>query len=337
MVGKIIAFGEVMMRFAAPNHLRLQQAQSLDVSYTGTGVNVLSALSKYNNNVALVTRLPKNSLGDAAVSYLGSLGISKEYIARGGDYLGMYFLETGFDVRASKVTYTNRKESSFCTSKLTDYDFDTIFKEAEMIHFCGITLAVSEQTRQLALAVAQKANEHNIKVIFDCNYRPKLWNNDYKNARIYYEKMLAFTDICFMTERDAEELLGMPTNKRKQKEKIKELLPLVAEKYNIELISGTIRQTHAADVNEIQGFICYNSKITYSQEHSFKILDRIGGGDGFASGIIHGFAHDMIIDEMVEFATAAGVLAHTTKGDAPISSVEDVRALLEGGIAEIER
>lgn len=337
MAGKIIAFGEVMMRFSTPNHLKLQQTESLDVSYTGTGVNVLSALSRYDNNVALVTRLPENSLGDAAVSYLGSLGISSELISRGGDYLGMYFLETGFDVRPTKVTYSNRKESSFCTSQLDDYDFDAIFQDTAIIHFCGITLAISEQTRQLALAVAEKAVENNVKVAFDCNYRPKLWNNDYETARMYYEQMLSFADICFMTERDAEHLLGMQTKKSEQKDKIADLLPLVAEKYQIDIISGTIRHNSVTEGNKIQGFVCHKGQINYSQEHSFKILDRIGGGDGFASGIIHGFAHDMSVEEMVEFATAAGVLAHTTNGDAPISSMEDISAFIRGGQAEIER
>lgn len=337
MAPKIVAFGEVMMRLSVPEYLKLEQAKTLEVSYAGTGVNVLSALSKFDNDVAMITRLPTNSVGAAASAYLASLNISKKYLTRGGDYLGKYFLETGFDVRPTKVTYTNREESSFCTSQIEDYDFDAIFKEVDIVHFCGITLAISEQTRNLVLHAAEKAVENNVKVAFDFNYRPKLWGGTYENARPYYEKMLSFANICFMTERDAECLLGLSTNKTERVEKIEALLPKVASDYDVELIAGTVRNILTANENTIQGFVCFDGKLNYSQTYTFKILDRIGGGDGYASGIIHAYAHAYPIPEMVEFAAASGVLAHTTVGDAPISSIEDIKSFLTGSQGEIER
>lgn len=337
MATKLLAFGEVMMRFSPGNHMKLHQAKSLDFSFTGTGVNILSALSRYGNETSLVTCLPKNSIGEAAIRGIRSLGISTQTVKRGGEYIGMYFLETGFGIRPTKVTYTNRKESSFCKSKLIDYDFDAIFKDASLIHFCGISLAISEETRQLVLGVAKEAKKRKVKVAFDCNYRPKLWNNDYNTAKVYYDKMLNLADICFMTDRDAEYILGLETSKTEKKDKLEDLLPRVAEMYNIEVIAGTIRENPSTDENQLQGFIVVDGKVTYSKQYTFKILDRIGGGDGFASGIIHGYVKQNPIQERVEFATAAGVLAHTTVGDAPISTVEEIESLVKNEGVELER
>lgn len=337
MVKKILAFGEVMMRFAPRDNKRIHQARSLEFSFTGTGVNVLSGLSKLGNETALVTRLPDNSIGEAAISGIRQLGISSQAVSRGGDYLGMYFLERGFDLRPTKVTYTNRKESSFCTSQLTDYDFDKVFARAEYIHFCGITLAISEQTRELAIAVATEAKKRNVKVIFDCNYRPKLWNYEYDIAKVCYEQMLGLADVVFMTDRDAEFVLQMPTDKTTQQSKLADFLPRIHEKFGVELIAGTIRESASTNLAKLQGFVCYNGEITYAQSYTFSILDRIGGGDGFASGIIHGYVHQFDASKIVEFGTAAGVLAHTTVGDAPISTVSEIIALINGGGTEIER
>lgn len=141
----IKAYGEVMMRLEVPNYLKLEQSQSLNVSFTGTGMNVLSALSKYGHRTSLITKLPENSLGDAAIASIRSRGVATSDIVRGGEYLGMYFLENGYSVRPSKVTYSNRETSSFCTASLSDFDLKTILQDTKMIHFCGITLAISEQ------------------------------------------------------------------------------------------------------------------------------------------------------------------------------------------------
>lgn len=334
---KLLAFGEVMMRFSTNNYMKLKQTQTLNYSFAGTGVNVLSGLSHYGHETALVTKLPNNSVGDAAISKIAALGIHTNLITRGSDYVGMYFLETGYDVRPSRVTYSNRKSSSFCTSQLSDYDFDKIFKDAKLIHFCGIALAVSENTRNLVLQVAEEAKKRDVLVAFDCNYRPKLWDYQYDTAKIYYEKMLHLADICFMTDQDAQYILQMQTDQVDKKERIADLLPRVAEKFNIELISGTIRQSTLTNKNKIEGFMCHDGEITYSKQYTFEILDRIGAGDGFASGIIHGYIEEMELHETVEFATAAGVLAHTTIGDATVSSVDEINALVSGKGVELER
>lgn len=321
---KILAFGEVMMRLATPDYLTLSQTNTLHVTYTGTGLNVLSALSHFGLTTSLVTKLPKNSLGDAAISHIRSLGIETDFISRGGKYLGKYFLEQGFSARPSVVTYSNRRENSFCQSKVEDYPLEQIFSSAKMIHFCGITLAISRQTRELLLYVIEKAKSQDLIVVFDSNFRPKLWNQDYEKAKHWYEKILPYVDLCFMTDLDAKHILGLPTKKKNRKHQLKDLLQRVSKKYHIETIAGTLREFYGDKKQSLQGFIIKNEEIIFSRKHTFHVLDRIGGGDGFASGIMYGHLEKLSLQERIEFATAAGVLAHTTYGDSPISKLEDI-------------
>jgi len=334
---KIKAFGEVMMRLEVPDHLKLEQSRTLHVSYTGTGVNVLSALSKYGNKTSLITKLPHNNLGDAAISYIRSLGVSTADVVRGGDYLGKYFLENGFSVRPTKVTYSNRRESSFCTASLEDYDLEAILQNTTLIHFCGITLAMSEQVRHIALEIANKAKQRGITVVFDCNYRPKLWESQKDKAKPFYEAMLQLADICFMTEKDATLLLEIETEELGLKNQMEDVLSKAAEKFHIHTIAGTMR-SQKSENQVIQGFMYHLSSFVYSREYTFETLDRIGAGDGFSSGIIHGFIHSFSEEEIIEFATASGVLAHTTYGDAPVCSRDEVWSLVKNEIgAGIER
>lgn len=326
MTAKIKAFGEVMMRLEVPNHMKLEQTRELDIMYAGTGVNILGSLSRYGHETALVSRLPETALGDAALMQVRALGIGTENIARGGAFLGMYFLEKGFDVRASRVTYSDRLTSSFNTATVADYDFDVILSDVTMIHFCGIALAMTESTRETTIQLARRAKELGITIIFDNNYRPKLWHHDYDLARKYYDEMLHLADICFMSDKDARLLLGFSSEKVEKKEILEDLLSQVAQKYRIDTIACTIRdkQTALQNVSTLQGFVLHHDEIAYSREYSYQTFDRIGAGDGFASGIIHGLVHHFSLEELVEFSTAAGVLAHTTYGDTPVTSQEEV-------------
>ncbi|MEI3606203.1 sugar kinase [Pseudogracilibacillus sp. SE30717A] len=320
----IKAYGEVMMRLEVPNYLKLEQSHSLNVTYTGTSVNVLSALSKYGHHTSLITKLPENSLGDAAIASIRSRGVSTSDIVRGGEYLGMYFLENGYSVRPTKVTYSNREASSFCSASLSDFDLTTILQDTKIIHFCGIALAISEQTRMNALQIAKMAKEQGITIVFDCNYRPKLWKNQKTNPKKVYEKMLHLSDICFMTEKDALYVLGMETKEIDQQKQIEDVLPMVAKKYQLSTIAGTIRKNEHSENKIIKGFLYYDNDFIYSKEYVYKVVDRIGAGDGFTSGVMHGLLNQLSLKDTIEFATASGVLAHTTHGDVPVCSLEEV-------------
>ncbi|WP_238538279.1 sugar kinase [Virgibacillus halodenitrificans] len=334
----IKAFGEVMMRLEAPDYLKLEQTRELKVLYSGTGVNILSALSRFGHATSLITKLPNNSIGDGATAYIRSLGISTSDILRGGDYIGMYFLERGFHVRSSKVTYSNRKESSFCTSNIAEYDLEKSLKQTSMIHFCGIILSISEQMRYNALYMAKKAKQLGIKVVFDFNYRPKLWKENKAQAKDCYESMLEYVDICFMTEKDARYILQMGvTEVADRNQQIENVIPSVSDRYQIPVIAGTIRENEKDGRNRIRGFLYHHGSLNYSQTYEYQTLERVGAGDAFSSGIMHGLSKNLSTEEMLEFATAACVLAHTTYGDSPVCSEAEIWAVVHNKEVEMER
>ncbi|MEF2964896.1 sugar kinase [Paenibacillus sp. M1] len=334
----VAAFGEVMMRLAVPGYDLLSQASSLNYSFSGTGVNVASALSRFGHTGLLVTRLPQNPLGEAAAAYLRKLGIGSDFVQRGGSYLGLYFLENGFGARPSRVTYSNRLESSFNTAPEGAYDYAAIADKVDAVHFCGITLAMNDGVRAHMKALAQAVKARGGTVIFDCNYRPSLWGEQgYAAAKPHYEEMLALADIVFMNEKDAMLTLGMHTAAKERDEQLAELIPLVAERYGIRAIAGTHREIHGDNSHSLRGFLYKDGKLVRSKRLTFSVYDRIGAGDAFASGIIHGELERFEAERTVNFAAAAGMLAHTVAGDTPMASEQDVLRAVESSVGDVER
>ncbi|WP_271753128.1 sugar kinase [Cohnella sp. JJ-181] len=338
MPKKIAAFGEVMMRLQVPGHELLTQADTLKYSFSGTGVNVVSALARFGHAGYLVTTLPANPLGDAAVAHLRRLGVSTDFIRRDGKYVGLYFLENGFGPRASRVTYANRLESSFNTAPAGAYDWEAVAEGLDAVHFCGITLAMNDAVRghmaELARAVKRKGG----LVVFDCNYRPSLWGEDgYAKAKPHYIAMLNLADVALMNEKDAMHILGMMTDRSIRREQLVELIPAVADSYELAAIAGTHRAILGDGTHALQGFLYKDRQFSFSQTLTFPVYDRIGAGDAYASGIVHGELTGMQPGRTVEFAAAAAMLAHTVQGDTPMSSEADIVRALTEAAGDIER
>ncbi len=324
-MANIAAFGEVMMRLEVPGYGLLSQGNTLHYSFSGTGVNVVSALSKFGHTSYLFSTLPDTPLGDAAKVYLQKLGIQTSQIKRGGKYIGSYFLENGFGNRPSRVTYTNRMESSFNTASTDSYSYEELAQYADVITFCGITLAMNDHVRSQMLRLAAAVKEKGGLVVFDCNYRPSLWGDDaYAKARPYYEAMLEMSDIVMLNEKDAIYTLGLACNTEDREEQLSQLIPQVAERYQIKTIAGTQRTIYSANEHALRGFMYQNSEFSFSVMPRFAVYDRIGAGDAFTSGIIHGCLQQFTPAETVEFATAAGMLAHTVAGDTPMATEREV-------------
>lgn len=274
-MANILAFGEVMMRLEVLGNKRLFQTKTLEYSFSGTGVNILSGLGHFGHEVKLLSKLPANSLGEAAKAYINSLGIDTSNVIYGDNYLGMYFLENGFGNRPSKVTYTNRQESSFCKSSFEEYDIEKALKNIDLIHFCGISLGVTLNVREMLFKIAQKAREKGIMVVFDFNFRSTMWKS-YLDARPYYEKMLELSDIVFLTERDGKNILGIESNKTDEREQREEIFKQIYKKYGVKYIAGTKREIISNSKHKIEGFIYDGDKIYYSDKKEFDVLDRIG-------------------------------------------------------------
>lgn len=338
MAKKIAAFGEVIMRLQVPGYELLSQASTLQYTFSGTGVNVSSALALFGHIGYLVTRLPANAVGDAAESYLRKLGIAQSFLIRGGNYLGMYFLENGFGVRPSRVTYSNRQESSFNTAAEGTYDFNNIAKHIDVVHFCGITLSMNDTVRQHMKSFAKAVKVNGGTVVFDCNYRPGHWGEGgYAKAKPHYEEMLHLADIVMMNEKDAMLILGMTTEKVTRQEQLVDLIPTVAQKYQIAIIAGTHRSINGGNTHSLRGFIFKNKSFTFSKQFTFSIYDRIGAGDAYTSGIVHGEMEGFPASKTVEFATTAGMLAHTVAGDTPMSSERDILRAMTESVGDVER
>ncbi|MBP1915874.1 2-dehydro-3-deoxygluconokinase [Lederbergia galactosidilyticus] len=325
------------MRLQVPGYELLAQANTLQYSFSGTGVNVASAMTKLGHEGYLVTKLPDNPLGDAAISFLQRLGIRKDFISRDGKYIGMYFLENGFGQRSSRVTYTNRLESTFNTADISDYNVDLIAEHADVIHFCGITLAMTDKVRESMKLLAKKVKEKGGIVCFDCNYRPSLWDGGYAKAKPHYEEMLSLADIVMMNEKDALYILGMETAKVTREEQLQELIPRVAEKYNIQTIAGTHRGVNKDNTHSLLGYMYKDRTFVFSENITFSVYDRIGAGDAYTTGILHGELSSFSPKKTVQFAASAGMLACTIVGDTPMSTEAEILSAMSGKIEDIKR
>lgn len=339
MTKRIAAFGEVVMRLQVPGVELLSQANTLNYSFSGTGVNVASALARLGHTGFLVSTIPDNALGDAAIANLKKLGIDLSYIYRSGEYIRMYFLENGFGVRPSRVTNSSRQETSFNIAPEATYDFVDIARNIDVVHFCGITLAVNESIRNYMKTFAKAVKKNSGTVVFDCNYRPSLWSSQggYEKAKPHYEEMLELADIVMMNEQDAMFVLGMNTKKEEREEQLKDLIPAVANRYNISVIAGTHRYIKNDNTHSLRGFLFKNQTFTFSSIITFSVYDRIGAGDAYTSGIIHGELTGFAPEKTVAFAMAAGMLAHTIVGDTPISSERDILRAMTETVGDVER
>lgn len=337
-MSRIAAFGEVMMRLETPGYQTLAQSGSLAYSFSGTGVNVVSALARFGHETYLASTLPDNPLGDAALAYLRKLGIQTPFVNRGGRYVGMYFLEHGFGIRPSKVTYTDRLGSSFNTVPHPSEDWARIASAVDAVHFCGITLAMNELARTQIKQLAREVKQRGGTVIFDCNYRPSLWGEGgYALATPHYREMLELADIVFMNERDAMLTLGMPSSGVDRMAQLQELIPQVAQIYGIGTIAGTHREVNSDNTHTLTGYLYRDGVFAFAEPATFAVYDRVGAGDAYASGIIHTVLRGDAPQYAVDYATAAAVLAHTVHGDTPMATEADVIQAMTRTAGDVQR
>lgn len=335
---RIAAFGEVMMRLQVPGVATLAQSSRLEYSFSGSGVNVTAALTRYGHNGALITTLPETPVGEAAIAYLRKLGVDTSLIRRGGRYLGMYFLENGFGARPGRVTYTDRLGSSFNTAEAGQYDMAALASRVEVLHLCGITLAMNDGVRGQMKQLAAEVKRAGGRVVFDCNYRPALWGeNGYAKARPHYEELLALADLVLMNEKDALYILGTEAADYDRITQLKQAVPAVAERFGIRAAAGTHREINADNTHSLTGYLYCQGTFAFSPKLTFPVYDRIGAGDVFASAVIHGELQDYPQQQTVDMAAAAAMLAHTIPGDTALFTESEVLRALDGHTSDVER
>lgn len=336
---KIVTFGEIMLRLSTPDYQTINQTTSYIANYGGGEANVAVSLAHMGHKTSFVTKLPPNQLGDGAIEHLRKNGVDTSHIVRGSDTLGIYFLESGFGGRSSKVIY-NRKNSAITTIKLSEVDLEKIFDNASWFHVSGISLALNKNVADFAIECAKYCSEHNIKVSFDFNYRQKLWTIE--ESKKVYKAMMPYVDVVFSSFFDCNTILEIPTTNGQDNLplniKRRDVFKRTLEKYNLSYIFGTDRTVHSASENSLSAYAYSKNKEELADPIRFMIYDRIGGGDAFASGIIHGLLRDF--DDpgyALKFGLSTSVLKHTLYGDACVLSVNDIENFMRNQSLEVQR
>jgi 2-dehydro-3-deoxygluconokinase len=333
---KVVTFGEIMMRLATPGFQRFVQARSFDVTFAGGEANVAASLAQYGVPTEFVTRLPENDLGDACLNFLRQYGIGVRHIARGGERLGVYLLETGAVQRASKVIY-DRANSALATIEPGMIDWKAAFADADWFHWTGITPAVSESAANTCMEAVQCAKKLGLTVSCDLNYRAKLWKWGHAAGEIMPE-LVALCDVAVGNEEDAEKVFGISapetdvTEGNVDAESYTHVCAELLERFpNLHTIAITLRGSHSASHNTWSAILYHQGEIY--QGPSFEIVpivDRVGGGDSFVGGLIYGLRTYTEPQSALDFAVAASCLKHTIHGDFNLVRVAEVEKLMKG-------
>jgi len=333
---KVVTFGEIMLRLSPPNYQRLIQTDSFDVTYGGGEANVSASLANFGLDSYYVSKLPYNPIGDAALNHLRRFGVKTDYIARGGNRLGIYFLEIGAAQRPSIVIY-DRAHSAIAKAKVIDFDWGEIFKDTKWFHFTGITPALSDTAAKLTLEVVKKAKQNKVKVSCDLNYRGNLW--DTKKANKVMSQLMEYVDIIIGNEEDAEKIFGLKSPEsdistgQLNKEGYKFVAQELAKKFNFELVIITLRESYSASDNGWSALAYDGKKFYSSNKYQIHIIDRVGGGDAFAGGLIYSLINGNQLQEALDFAVAASCLKHTIPGDFNLVSEDEVKSLQKGNVS----
>ncbi len=330
---KVVTFGEIMLRLSPAGTNRFVQADSFDVVYGGGEANVAVSLAAYGHNAYFVTKLPCHEVGQSAVNALRRYGVNTDYITRGGDRIGIYYLETGAAMRPSKVIY-DRAHSAISEAESCDFDFDKIMQGADWFHWSGITPAISDKAANLTRLACEAAKRHGVKVSVDLNFRKKLWTKE--KAQSVMRPLMQYVDVCIGNEEDAELCLGFKPDAdveagRTDAEGYKSIFKAMVDEFGFEYVISTLRESFSASHNGWKAMI-YNGREFYeSRRYDINpIVDRVGGGDAFSGGVIHGLLTKSTQAEALEFAVAASALKHTIAGDFNMVSAEEVEALCGG-------
>lgn len=337
MSHKVITFGEIMLRLSTPGFNRFVQSQNFDATYGGGEANVAVSLANYGIESAFVTKLPAHEIGQSAVNHLRKFGVNTSFIARGGERIGIYFLESGASQRASKVIY-DRAGSAVAGIKENEIDWDKVFENCEWFHWTGITPAIGENTRNELKRALTAAKRNNVKISCDLNFRKKMWTSE--EAQAAMKPLMEYVDVCIANEEDAEKSLGEKpentdiNNAELSEESYFKIATVLKEKYNFETVAITLRESFSASRNGWSAILLDNKDCTVpyrSKRYDIQIVDRVGGGDSFAAGLIFGLMNYKNTKDSLEFAVAASCLKQTIPGDFNLVSKEEVEKLMNGG------
>ena len=332
-MAKIVTMGEIMLRLSPEGNDRFIQSESFRIIPGGGEANVAISCANYGHDCYFVSKLPKHEIGQIAVNALRRYGVNTQFIARGGDRVGLYYAETGASMRPSKVIY-DRAHSSIAEAQPCDWDFDQIFEGADWFHWSGITPAISDASAECLKQACIAAKKHGVKISCDLNFRKKLWTSE--KAISIMRPLMQYVDVCIGNEEDAELCLGFKPDADVEGGETNAagyegIFRQMKEQFDFEYVVSTLRESFSATHNRWKALIYDGKEFYQSKRYDVNpIIDRIGGGDSFSGGLIHGLLTKATQGEALEFAVAASALKHTINGDFNLVSVEEVEALAGG-------
>ena len=340
-MAEIVTFGEVMLRLEPQGYLRFFQNDTLQATFGGGEANVAVSLANFGLDAAFITKLPDNDIGQGAINSLRYFGVDTNSIIRGGSRVGIYFIEKGASQRPSKVIY-DRAYSSISMAQKSDFNWNEIFNGARWFHFTGITPALGAGVADICLEACQKAKDNGLTVSCDLNYRKNLWSA--KEAGETMRKLMKYVDVCIGNEEDAEKIFGIRgANSDVSKGKLdyagyEEVAKILKDTFGFKYVAITLRTSITANDNNWAALLYDGQEFQFSRSYPIHIVDRVGGGDSFAGGLIYGLIKGMEQSMALEFAVAASCLKHSVEGDFNRVSVAEVRALLDGdGSGRVQR
>lgn len=341
MSKRVITFGEIMLRLAPSGYYRFVQTDTFGATFGGGEANVAVSLANYGFDAAYITKLPNNEIGQSAINSLRRFGVDTTKIVRGGDRVGIYYLEKGASQRPSKVIY-DRAGSSIATASASDFDWNDIFEGASWFHFTGITPALGDDIAKICLDACKAAKERNITISCDLNYRNKLWSKE-KAGQVMSE-LCKYVDVCIANEEDAADVFGIKasntdvTSGTINKDGYKDVARQLSDRFGFQSVAITLRESISANDNLWSAMLYKDQKYYFSKQYQMHIVDRVGGGDSFGGGLICAMLDEMNNQETIEFAVAASCLKHSIEGDYNMVTRDEVLKLTGGdGSGRVQR
>ncbi len=325
----VVTFGEIMLRLTpTTNWAKLVKANSLAMDFAGAESNVAIALSQWGHPVSFVSALPQNALGDGAENLLREFGVNTEFVTREGNRIGIYFIEQGASLRPSRIIY-DRDDSSFQQIAKDAIVWEEVLEDKRWLHLTGISPALSPNCAHETIRAAKIAQEKGLRVSFDLNFRRKLWKSGAEAIAIF-NRVLEHTDVLIANEGALMDVYQMGSDKSSSSERCRELMPMARDRFKVSEVVFTERNHISASHNKWTGILYDGGKFYESPTYDLELVDRIGGGDAFAAGLIHGYGKEWSFEKTIKYATAASALQQTIPGDLNLVKEEEVKTIMEG-------
>ncbi len=333
-MSKIVCFGELMLRLNPEGYLRFEQADKFMATFGGGEANVAVSLANFGMNASFCSKLPTHAIGNMAVRALRAEGVSTADLVRGGERVGIYYIEKGASQRPSKVIY-DRKYSAISMASREDFDWDKILSDTAWFHFTGITPALGDNVAEICLDAVKACREKGIKVSCDLNFRKNLWTSE-KAGKVMGE-LMQYVDVCIANEEDADKVFGIKPDHndvdsgKLNREGYIDVAKKLSERFGCEKVAITLRESISANDNNWAAMLYDGEKAYFSKKYAVHIVDRVGGGDSFGAGLIYSLLSGFDMQDTIEFAVAASCLKHTIEYDFNRVTVDEVKALVKGG------